>query len=467
MQRRLALEDRETEPPEDSLRSPLDDIYVDFLMSKKRESPELDLKLILDISRERFAEIAKDIFAMSNYGGGYVLVGWKQKEKGGFEPVGLPEDLHLEQAHLQEKFNAYSSERVALGYREFGRFIEGQNRRFALLYVPASISPLYPRGDGFARISETKERKVFQRGEILFRRGTQSVPASAEEREHIKQRAGQTDYQISLISGVPDKVREALYSNLFAVRHLPEKVYEARLSSEQVLFPIRREMPFVVQSPFAYSFDNPAKGPLKPFIQQGTITANDPRKWLEDKDRRNIVLWLLDSSLIYEAGQRGMWEWKKKVFFPLREGETSRFESWPGLSRASSRQVATTMFAQQLGESVGVHPAVDVHFTWVGEKLYLRLWPTFVLTKDGRHVRSGEREGTVITRLTHAEYNKAYLRNVFFWASKLGAEEGRWRLLSGEIEIDSQPMKAQVSLGIRSDRPTLEALKLEPEQGEE
>src|SRR5438128_6060428 len=106
----------ERDAPEDSLRTPLDDIFVDFLMSKRRESPELDFKLTLDMSRYRFPEVAKDIFAMANYGGGYILVGFREKKTGGFDPVGLPAEFHIDQADLQQKFNAYSSDPLAIGY---------------------------------------------------------------------------------------------------------------------------------------------------------------------------------------------------------------------------------------------------------------------------------------------------------------------------------------------------------------
>jgi hypothetical protein len=93
----------------ESVPHPLDDVVVDFLLSQRRETAELDFKLTLDIRKgSDFAKIAKDIFAMSNYGGGYLIFGFKELKSGRFDPVGLPKDFHVDQATLQEKFNSYS-----------------------------------------------------------------------------------------------------------------------------------------------------------------------------------------------------------------------------------------------------------------------------------------------------------------------------------------------------------------------
>ena len=99
----------------ESIPDPLDDIVVDFVLAQKRETAELDFKLTLNIKRgQDFVKIAKDIFAVANYGGGYLVFGYRETETGSFDPVGLPEDFHVDQATLQEKFNSYSTDPIAL-----------------------------------------------------------------------------------------------------------------------------------------------------------------------------------------------------------------------------------------------------------------------------------------------------------------------------------------------------------------
>src|SRR6266516_3501703 len=208
----MTREPGEQEPPAEAMRSPLDDIFVDYLMSKRRESPDLDFKLTLDASRHRFPGVAKDIFAMANWGGGYVLAGFKERETGGYEPVGLPPEFHIDQAELQQKFNAYCRDPCVIGYREFEYRVEGRLLKFALINAPASTTPLCPVTDGIVRADSGKEKTVFHRGDLLVRRGTQSVKASQAEAEFIRRRSEQTEYQIALISGNPDRIEETIYS---------------------------------------------------------------------------------------------------------------------------------------------------------------------------------------------------------------------------------------------------------------
>jgi len=132
---------------------PTGDLILDYLIDWDNEEPYLDFKTIISISTTDFPEIAKDVFAFSNFGGGYFLIGFKQRaekitpsmtdiERRRFIPIGLPADFAIEPANLQTKFNAYTSEQLALEYREFTREFEEELRRFAVIYVPPSTTVL-------------------------------------------------------------------------------------------------------------------------------------------------------------------------------------------------------------------------------------------------------------------------------------------------------------------------------------
>lgn len=74
-----------------------------------------------------------------------MLLGFKEKDKGGFEPVGLDPGFHIDQADLQQKFNAYSSDPIALEYREFERAIAGTALKFASSFTRFGPFQVFPR----------------------------------------------------------------------------------------------------------------------------------------------------------------------------------------------------------------------------------------------------------------------------------------------------------------------------------
>lgn len=88
---------------------PLSDYIIDFLTSQNKECPYLDFKKIISTRKDSsFPELAKDIFAFSNYGGGWILIGWEEVKSNLYLPVGLPEEYEVDQASLQEKFNSFT-----------------------------------------------------------------------------------------------------------------------------------------------------------------------------------------------------------------------------------------------------------------------------------------------------------------------------------------------------------------------
>ena len=66
-----------TELPEVDVK-PLGKLILDFLIQRDKEEPFIDFKEKISISKGYpFVKIAKDFFAFSNYGGGYLLLGFK------------------------------------------------------------------------------------------------------------------------------------------------------------------------------------------------------------------------------------------------------------------------------------------------------------------------------------------------------------------------------------------------------
>lgn len=172
---------------------PIGDIMVDYLIALDREDAFLDFKETIDLGRNNFPKIAKDIFAFSNVGSGFIIIGFRdtknQKRTGNerrrsFTPVGLHQEFELDQAVLQEKFNSFSNFKIELLYREFFRKFEGENLRFDIVYIPPSTVILIPTKTGYYLDSNEKRKIAFREGDIFIRRGTQSIPATEEEKDY-------------------------------------------------------------------------------------------------------------------------------------------------------------------------------------------------------------------------------------------------------------------------------------------
>ena len=73
---------------------PFSEVVLSYLFSKSYESSELDFKESLETAKgSEFPKVARHFFGMSNYGGGFLLIGFRPKPTGGFLPVGSRQRL--------------------------------------------------------------------------------------------------------------------------------------------------------------------------------------------------------------------------------------------------------------------------------------------------------------------------------------------------------------------------------------
>lgn len=442
-----------------SVPDPLDDVVTDFLLSKKRETSEIDFKFTVNIRKNSdFAKIAKHVFAMSNYGGGYLLLGFKETETGSIDPVGLPPNFHIDQAHLQEKFNAYSSRPIVLDYKEVEKKVNSEFKKFAIIYVPPSTTVLTPIKLGIYRDKDGKRREVFEKGEIFIRRGTQSVPAILKEIKYIEKRAAKSRYRIGLLSGEPDKVSENLFGNFFKVVELPKEVYEAILPrSIRFRFFEHKDMPFVRMGNNVYSFCDIRKDPVGTYIEKGSVATRQLSSFFESQDKKNLLVQLLNQEVRHAALKKGLRydsRHKRTYFFPTEEFE--RTETWEGRFRKSTRIVAKRIRISQFFTYLYVHSAASLSFSIINNEVYLKILPRIVLTPDGYRSISGFEKGTVKTRIVYNQYNNSYLNLVLFWISRFKSKEKQKIEFGDRILVSPEPVTVKINFGIRNDRPATE-----------
>jgi len=443
----------------ESTPNPLDDIVTDFILAQKRETADLDFKLTLDTEKDSaFPEICKDIFAMSNYGGGYLVFGFAETKTGSLDPVGLPSSFHVDQAQLQEKFNSYSNEPLTIDYKEVEREVDGEKRKFALIYIPPSNTILRPIRYGVYIDDENKTRKAFSKDEVLIRRGTQSIHASQKEIEYIQKRSSETEYRLSLLRGKPDRIRENLYGNFFQIMELPTAVFEAELprNIRYAFFEIK-DTPFIRHEERIYSFCDTSEEPFRKYIRNGSFCRRELSYFLETRDRRNLLTQLLNREVRHASLKKGLrYDPKDKNVYFYPANELERHETWEGRSRKSSRLVVKKLYVEQENTSLFVHSAASVSFGFLGSDLYLKILPKIVLTYDGYNTIQSFREGAVKTRLSYNQFNDAYLNLVLFWASRFRSPDGRRIDFGGRVLVSSEPVTTTLDVGIRSDRSSEE-----------
>lgn len=434
---------------------PLNETVLSYLFSVKYESPDVDFKETIETARgSSFAKVARHFFGMSNYGGGFLLVGFRPKPTGGFLPVGLPPDFHIDQAELQGKFNSMSSVPLAIGYREVEREVEREVRRFAVVYIPPGSEVVVPSKDGQYSTAKGKEKVAFSRGDVLIRRGTSTIRATPAEIQWIRRRASDTAYQISLLTGDPDYVQETLSSNIFQALILPPRVFGCVVRLRGRPVPVHGLQSCLVAGRDLFSFEDPSLSPLTSVILRGSETAEPLSMWESDSNKSRQLMELFDSALVLKAARLGMeFDWaRRRLFYPLSANQQRREERWAGISKPDSRQVAIRRYLSSLKQEVVIHSSVRCDFIWIEDLLHLRLEPGFLLSEDGFHPLYGQKQGSVLIGLESwlSSHNAGYLRNVLFWSSKLQDEDKVIRL-APSLEFSGNPTEARIEVGIRED----------------
>ena len=452
---------------------PTGDYAFSFLLHQSNEMPFHDFKRTVDISKNSldFPNIIKDVYAFSNYGGGWLVLGVAENDRSDpnirskFVRVGLPENFHLEDASLQEKINSYLDEPIGIEYREFLRTIEGKERKFALIYFSPSSKVMIPSKDVTYNIDK-RQKTVVKKGVIYTRRGTQSIPASLYKKVLIQKRLLKEEYRLSILSGEPDEIDEVLYSNLFEVTSIPEEIYtgtplynsfDDTIEALRSIFPRQR---YFTLNYIPYQDKIVTLANLADFtdihsklVDTSTVRKECTRRWLDDPDRGNIVLGLLNKKVTAKATEQGMRVDRrtKKLYYAVASGDDRKEEWSPRHKKTQKKQVVKKRWAKPLNLYAYLHQSVKATIMRIGDGLYLRLSPTMVVTIDGKTPQTSIEARAFITSQSYGIYNKQQLNSILFWINKLG--KGEDVLLGSNFTISRDPVQVDAEIGIAWDIP--------------
>lgn len=193
-----------------------------YLLGCKAECEYLDFKEAINLSNDNsLCEFAKDVLAIKNIGGGYIVVGVKDRT---WAPIGLNNPLPYDSKELRDKMQKAAGVDIDIDIVQHEIAIANALRRFALIFVRG-------RHKRNKRRSPTLVGKDFnatspnglRRGEIYVRRGDSTIKLHTESelRDLLDNLEYQSDQDALDAAGKtsPFAVEDGLY-------HLLEKGFE-------------------------------------------------------------------------------------------------------------------------------------------------------------------------------------------------------------------------------------------------
>ncbi len=294
----------------------------------------------------------------------------------------------------------------------------------------------------------------------------------------------------SVIEGDPDLTRENLYCNLLPIIGLPHYIYTAPISVDlcsnkkggQLSIPSKQilkdaiklnqqqtgaEKPF---TPVFRIFKNriiafhdleATDSPFSSVIDDSDIEITPTISWVQDEDRRKILISLLNMTVSRHAINRKLVGDDTKdyrFYFPVGEnGNANEIEWRPTKSRKANRIVAKPCTSIDGKVLFWRHQAAYLKIQFLANKFYLQIIPTIVLTNDGYIVKTGSKVASIVNKWLGRERNLHILYHVRFWSLILQGKAGPISMRAGDQRLEVAPVPAKVSenFGIFDDQMSL------------
>ena len=194
---------------------------IEELLDAGIEHESLDYKEKFDPSETPdIVELSKDIAAMANTKGGYLVIGVNKN----FERVGIDHKLKLDEAEIRTKIQKYFPE-VEFYCKEYR---DCENKRYFIIYIPPQ-GCIFPAIEGKYSNKKGRDKIVFRPGQLLVRDGSISRPANSRDfknfldrlifnkrLENLKKIEKLAEY--FNFRSKPERIQEKLLSNLFLVK---------------------------------------------------------------------------------------------------------------------------------------------------------------------------------------------------------------------------------------------------------
>jgi hypothetical protein len=268
-------------------------------------------------------------------------------------------------------------------------------------------------------------------------------------------------------------VNEQLASNLFPLKTFPGTIWKAESKTDstgQVFSHLRKiisahALPtFVLRQGNLYCFyDLTAKScPFRGLITDAaTISREETKLWMEDKDKRNWLLQLLNRAVVNKCESLGLFHdrTRTRTFF-LPDNGRDRVIEWDTGKRRSKRTVVKRYQRGTTGEYFWSHQSAVIRFTAIDNRLFLRIEPGWTFTSDGVTPLPQNRMSSISSRWMYDEYNPSLFYNLRFWTYVLSEGQRKLVIDSGKsvTEVETTPATIEMNYGIDGDHFSVEKM---------
>ena len=215
-----------------------------YLVECHGECEWLDYKEHLSLEDEKgLCDFTKDVLAMKNVGGGYIVVGVRDKT---WEPVGLADELPYDSKLLADKVHKCCGIRLDIYIVHHELYISGSRKTFGLIYVRSSKKRSKRRAPTLVNKDfAPKKKHGLRRGDIFARKTDSTVKVTSQEEliELIDNLEARTEEEAIQNEGIasPFAVIDGLYRllekgyNVFIGREdLCNNVYESVIKDPRI-----------------------------------------------------------------------------------------------------------------------------------------------------------------------------------------------------------------------------------------
>lgn len=272
-------------------------------------------------------------------------------------------------------------------------------------------------------------------------------------------------------SNAADVIQERLVSNLLPVTKLPTVVQVASTKLRRKK-DLNREIgttdapPFILREGSLYTFSDlhDIDNPLGKIIDVKTLKDEMFAPWFSDEDRKRWAIELLNLHFKQYCWERRLrFDAKGGRFFFRPADDDGKTIWWQIAGTRHPRQVTTRHYAfvksedgKPTKEPFGWrHQALRANFIHLPNGLFLKLIPTYMLTRDdGKSPRGGSRVGPILSQWLNQERNGQMLRSLRFWSLVLTrGNKSELRMPTGheEIVISLAPASGMLGFGINGD----------------